>query len=179
MKTLVVFHSRGGTTRRVARALASRLKADLEEIVPLQAHAEGRLGYAQCALESMAALTPAIAPPAKDPRRYGLVLVGTPIWCWSVSSPVRTWLMQQREALAGVRLGLFCTMGGSGASIVFERMETLAGRESAARLALSAAQVEHGIAREISNFVDALQQAPRKSRRRQPAAGRTRAAVSG
>lgn len=175
MKTLLVFHSRSGTTRRVARELASRLKADVEEIVPLQPHAESRLGYAQCALESMAALTPAIVPPTRDPRRYERVVVGTPVWFWSLSSPVRTWLMQQREALTRARLGLFCTMGGSGASIAFERMETLAGRESAARLALTAEQVQHGSAHEINGFVHALQQVPRKSRGRRPAATRAHA----
>lgn len=174
MKALVVYHSRSGTTRRVARLLAGRLQADLEEIVPLQPHAGDGAGYAQCLLESLAALTPAILPPARDPRRYGLVVVGTPIWCWSLCGPVRTWLMQQRDALARVRLGLFCTMGGSGASLAFERMETLAGRESAARLALTDRQVAQGAAGEIDAFVGALQ-GPRAGRSRRPSAARARA----
>lgn len=164
-KTLVVFHSRSGHTRRVAQALASRLAADLDEIVPLQPHADDRIGYAQCTLEAMAALTPAIVPPAKDPSRYGLVIIGTPTWFWSVSSPVRTWLVQQQAALGKTRVAFFCTMGGSGAPIVFSRMGALVEREPEATLALTQAQVQHGATRAIDGFVKALQPAPRKARR--------------
>lgn len=165
--TLVVFHSRSGHTRRVAQALAARLKADIDEIVPLHPHGDNPVGYAQCALESVAALTPAIVAPVKDPSRYGLVVVGTPIWFWSLSSPVRTWLVQQHDALAKARVALFCTMGGSGATIAFARMGALAEREPEATLALTQSQVEHGATRAIDDFVQTLQARPavRKVRR--------------
>jgi menaquinone-dependent protoporphyrinogen IX oxidase len=164
-KTLVVFHSRSGNTRRVAQMLTTRLKADTDEIAPLLPHDDSRIGYALCSLEAVAALTPAIAPPAKDPSRYSLVVIGTPIWFWSVSSPVRTWLVQQQAALAKSRVAFFCTMGGSGAPIAFARMGVLADHEPVATLALTQAQVKHGATRAIDNFVNALQPAPRKARR--------------
>ncbi len=164
-KTLIVFHSRSGSTRRVAQALAKRLQADIEEIVPLQPHEDSRIGYALCSLEAVAALTPAIVPPGKDPSRYDLVVIGTPTWFWSLSSPVRTWLVQQQAALGKTRVAFFCTMGGSGAPIVFSRMGALADREPQATLALTQAQVKHGATRAIDGFVKALQPVPRKARR--------------
>jgi flavodoxin len=165
MKTLIVFHSRSGTTRRVAQTLATRLKADVDEIVPLLPHEDSPIGYAQCALEAVAALTPAIAPPTKDLSRYGLVVIGTPTWFWSLSSPVRTWLVQQHDALATTRIAFFCTMGGSGAPMVFSRMGVLAGRQAEATLALTQTQVQHGATHAIDVFVKSLQAAPRKARR--------------
>lgn len=167
MKSLVVFFSHGGNTRRVARTLASRLKADVDEIHLLQARGSGARAYAQCAIESMAGLTPAIMPAHHDPQGYEVVVVGTPIWCWSLSSPVRTWLLQQRAALQDAKLGFFCTMGGSGASIAFERMQALLHREPAAVMALNEAQLKQGVESEMDAFVAALRPSARK---RSPAA---------
>ena len=39
--------------------------------------------------------------------------LGTPVWFWSLSSPVRSWL--EANPLRGKRFAFFCTMGGSGA----------------------------------------------------------------
>ncbi|MFO0207048.1 MAG: hypothetical protein ACK54L_13040 [Betaproteobacteria bacterium] len=64
-KTLIVFHSRSGYTRRVAQALAQRLDADLDEIRIVQPMA-GTLGYAFCALESLLDLNPALRPSTRD-----------------------------------------------------------------------------------------------------------------
>ena len=174
-KTLVVFHSRGGATRRLAQTLAATLKADREEIVAVQPH-EGAIGYAQCLLESMAALTPAIVACKRDPARYGLVVVGTPVWGWGPSSPVRTWIAQHHEALADTRVAFFCTMGGSGAALVFARMGELTGHEPVATLALTSSQVRGGAKRAIDGFVQVLKTsgktaaAPRKVQRTRTAA---------
>ena len=43
-RVLVAFHSRSGTTRRIARAIADSLEADVEEIIDLKARA-GLFGY--------------------------------------------------------------------------------------------------------------------------------------
>jgi len=131
-KTLIVFHSRSGYTRRVAQALAQRLDADLDEIRIVQPMA-GTLGYAFCALESLLHLTPALRPSTRDAADYPLVVVGTPVWFWNLSSPVRSWLAGNR--LAKGRFAFFCTMGGSGAGRAFAAMQELAGGAPRATLA--------------------------------------------
>lgn len=139
-RTLIVYHSRSGNTRRVAQALAQRLDADLDEIRIVQPM-QGALGYLMCAIESMAALTPALRPAHRNPARYDLVVVGTPVWFWNVASPVRSWLeahpLKQRVAF-------FCTMGGSGGERAFATMAALAGHEPIATLALTQGEVEVG-----------------------------------
>ena len=65
-RTLIVFHSRTGHTKRVAQALAQRLDADLDEIRIVQPLA-GIAGYAMCAIEAVAGLAPALRPMQRNP----------------------------------------------------------------------------------------------------------------
>jgi len=171
-RNLIVFHSRSGNTRRVAQALAKRLHADLDEIRIVQP-LPGALGYLMCAIESMAALTPALRRPHHDPAGYGLVVIGTPVWFWNVASPVRSWLEAQRPSR---RVAFFCTMGGSGSGRAFATMAALAGREPAATLALTQREVEGGaFGDKLEAFIGRLaapapRHRPRPVRRRLPAA---------
>jgi flavodoxin len=151
-KTLIVYHSRSGQTRRVAQALARRLDADIEEIRIVQPM-HGWLGYALCALESLAELTPALRPMRKDPAGYDLVVIGTPVWFWNLSSPVRSWLEQHRPKH---RVAFFCTMGGSGSGRAFSTMTALAGREPVATLALIDREIDTNIGARLEPFVRSL-----------------------
>ena len=147
-RTLIVYHSRTGHTKRVAQALARRLDADLDEIRIVQPLA-GVAGYAMCAIEAIAGLAPALRPMHRNPAAYELVLVGTPVWFWSLASPVRSWLEAQPLKH---RVAFFCTMGGSGAGRVFATMAELAGREPVATLAL----LENELDRPFEDKLDAF-----------------------
>jgi flavodoxin len=173
-KTLIVYHSRSGYTRRVAQALARRLGADLDEIRIVQPM-NGAMGYLMCAIEAIAGLTPALRPLRKDPADYELVVVGTPVWFWSPASPVRSWLMQHGR-LRG-RVAFFCTMGGSGAARAFAAMTELAGKVPAGTLALADRQIDAGADDRIDAFAQSIRQARSPRRARAPGgAARTVAA---
>jgi len=90
-KTLVVFYSRSGTTRRIAQALSEALKCDLEEITESRPRT-GFLGYMRSLLEARRKLPSIITPRKHDVSSYDLVVIGTPVWAWSLSSPVRAYL---------------------------------------------------------------------------------------
>jgi NAD(P)H-dependent FMN reductase len=139
-KTLIVYHSRTGYTRRVAQALARRLAADLEEI---------------------AGLAPALRPARRNPAAYDLVVIGTPVWFWSLSSPVRSWL--EANPLRGKQFAFFCTMGSSGSSCVFSTMKQLAGGNPVATLALTDAEVGALAEAKLDSFVRALRTGRKRS----------------
>jgi flavodoxin len=163
---LLVYHSRSGHTRRVAQALAGRLDADIEEIRTRRPHA-GACGALRCALESALGRTPAIRHTAHDPSRYRLLLIGTPVWAWSLPGPVRAWV--QGHPAAGVRLAFFCTQGGSGAERVFAQLQAATGRAPEATLAVTEAQLEGELDPLLDRFVARLATAeteppPRRAR---------------
>lgn len=152
-KTLIAYHSRSGYTRRVAESLARRLRADVDEI-EVVGDRQGMLGYARCALEALGEVTTAIRLPRRAPAEYDLVVIGTPVWFWALSSPVRSYIMEERRNFP--RVGFFCTMGGSGAERAFATMAGLCGKAPVATLALTDAKIDAGAADEVGAFVRAL-----------------------
>ena len=140
-KTLVVYYSHSGTTRRIAEALANTLYADTEEIVATRDHA-GLLGYMRSVIEARWRTAAAIGAVRKDPAAYDLVVIGTPVWAWSLSSPVRAWLAANRQRLP--KVAFFCTLGGAGSDKAFAQMQEVAGKAPRACLAVTAADVAAG-----------------------------------
>ncbi|MDB5578219.1 MAG: flavodoxin [Bradyrhizobium sp.] len=156
-KILVVYYSRSGTTRRIAQALAGALGCDTEEIRTTQDRS-GTMGYWRSAIEARRWTPAAIAPAHKDPAAYDLVIVGTPVWVWSLSSPVRAYLTANRYRLPAV--AYFCTLGGAGSDNAFDQMQQLTGQAPRARLAVTAADVAAGrYETSLAAFVAALEPA--------------------
>ncbi len=110
MKSLVVFYSRTGTTKYVAETIAAELGSDVEEIVDLKSR-EGRLGYMGAGADSMRGKETEIAPTKRAPAEYELIVIGTPIWAWSPTPAIRTYL--KRNDLSGKKVALFFTFDGS------------------------------------------------------------------
>jgi flavodoxin len=132
MKTLVVFYSRTGNTRRLARAIAGALNAEIEEIAD-QANRRGLFGYLRSGNEGWFGRRAEIRPVRHDPRAFDVVIVGTPIWRVSVSSPVRTYVQDHATEMRNV--AFFCTFGSFGSRYVFGEMEELCGKPPLATLA--------------------------------------------
>ncbi len=140
MKTLVVYYSRTGHTRTVAHALAAALHANVAEITEPRSR-RGIIGYLRSAREAVQQI-PSMIAPSKDPSPYDLVLVGSPIWAAALSSPVRAYLMGNRDRLGDI--AFFCTMGGHGSDTVFAQMQALAGKPPRASLAVTDRDIASG-----------------------------------
>lgn len=139
-RILVVLYSRTGHTDLVARQIAARCHADIEVIEELTDR-EGVSGYLRSATEAILGLRPPIKRGRHRPGDYDLVVVGTPVWFWSVSSPIRSWLHRHRGALRNV--AVFCTCGGSGHTKVLNDLERLCGHPALARLSLTERAAMH------------------------------------
>jgi len=133
-KTLVVFYSRTGTTRRVAEVIAAELAADVEEIVDKKSRG-GPLGWLSGGRDATLRRTAEIEEPKNDPAGYDLVVIGSPVWAWSMTPAVRAYLKRQKERLPQV--AFFALAGSSGAEKTVAAMAALAGKEPRATLALA------------------------------------------
>src|SRR3990172_13104609 len=100
-KILVAYYSRTGTTRKVAELIAQKLGAELEEIKDT-VDRSGIKGYLLSGRDATLKRLTELYPIAKNPADYDLVLVGTPIWSWNVSAPIRTYVTQQKNNLKSI-----------------------------------------------------------------------------
>lgn len=100
-RVLVVYFSSGGATERIARDLAVLCGADLEEIRERKERSapRGFWGFFGTGARSSFRTAPRILPPARNPGDYDAVFVCTPVWSWSLSPPVRSWLRTYRGTL--------------------------------------------------------------------------------
>lgn len=135
---LIVYYSRTGVTAKVATALARACGADLEQIRDIRPRS-GIAGYWRSAWQGLRGLPAKIAPPKHDPANYPFVVLGTPVWAGHVSAPMHSYILQQRERFR--RVGLFCTMGGSGGQNVLNAMAEMCNKLPVASLCLRQSDV--------------------------------------
>lgn len=140
-KTLVVFYSRSGTTRRIAEALSAALKCDLEEITEPRPRT-GFFGYIRSLLQASRQRPSAILPKKHEVSSYDLVVIGTPVWAWSLSSPVRAYLMATASQLP--KVAFFCTLGARGSEGAFAQMTAIVGKKPRAICAITQREVLSG-----------------------------------
>jgi flavodoxin len=154
VRILVVYYSRSGTTRRLAKSLAGRLNADIEEICDYR-NRSGPGGYLRSLMEAIRQIPAEIVPHGLDVGSYDLVIIGTPVWAGSVSTPVRGYLAENRQHFRHV--AFFCSFGGRGSESAFSQMRALAGKPPLAVLKVDTRDLKHGDANSlIGDFVGKL-----------------------
>lgn len=154
MRILVVFYSRTGTTRKVAEAIANQLGCEMEEIFDTKKR-EGFLGYLVSGWDAAREKLTVLKEIKKDPKEYDLVIIGTPVWFFNIATPIRTYIVQNKDRLKDV--AFFVTYGGSGGKGVLEKMAQLSGKRPVALLSLREKEVLTGeFLPKIENFVAGL-----------------------
>ena len=156
-KVLVVFFSRTGTTKHVGLEIAKALAADVAELTEGKSR-RGLLGYLRSGFEASRGKTTTLRDSYQAAPGYGLVVVGTPVWVASVSSPVRTFLRRHAGQLP--RLAFFATMGGRGSETAFSQMAVEAKRSPIASVAFTDREVRSAKHLEkLTGFVSELRKA--------------------
>lgn len=112
MKTIVVFYSHEGSTRRAAEYIADGLRADIGEIrvkkpIPYSGPGKFLIGGCQALLERR-------VPIEKldfDPQEYDSIILGTPVWAGRCAPAINTFLKEYKVA---DKVDRIFTLSGSG-----------------------------------------------------------------
>ena len=107
MKSLVVYYSRTGNAKFVAETIAAELGSDVEEIVDMKSR-EGKIGWISAGRDATGSKETKIAPTKKVPSDYDLLIIGTPVWAWSPTPAIRTYI--KNNDLSGRKVALFFTL---------------------------------------------------------------------
>lgn len=138
-KILIVYYSRTGTTKKVAEAIREQLDCDIEEIISVKDRS-GIMGYIISGKEASQKSSAEIRPTTKNPAEYDLVIIGTPVWAWNISSPVRTYIENNKESFKNI--SAFCTMGGDGDKQSFKEIEKICDKKLIERLVIKTKEVQ-------------------------------------
>ncbi len=123
LKILVVYYSLTGNTRLIAEAISKELGADLLDLRPVKELKAGKFttfiwGGAQAKMHSK----PELQAYATTVADYDLIFLGTPVWAWTCSPPVQSFIA--KEKLAGKKVAIWCCAGGDGKKAL-ERYEKM------------------------------------------------------
>jgi len=114
MKTVVVYYSKTGTTKKLAQKLAKELNADTEELVDRKKRS-GIIGWILAGRDGMGRIPTDIDPIKKNPADYDMVLIGGPLWGFKGAAPAtRTYLLQNRDKIR--KVAFFMTRAGKPSS---------------------------------------------------------------
>ena len=114
MKRIIIFFSASGNTKKIAETVQKVLKCDkielkLKKEIPINGFLKIFWFFKQVLLKAK----PQLLPLEKDFKDYDLIIIGTPVWANSISSPIRSFLKSYK--ISEKKIALFCcSASGSG-----------------------------------------------------------------
>lgn len=156
LKSLVVYYSVTGNTRRLAGDIAAAMEADIETLHDPRIK-PGLRGYLRLAQDAIGHKEATLAPITRDPAVYDLVVLAGPIWSSKMCSPVAVYACRHKHAFKNV--ALVCTSRSSKEGYAGQCMARFAeaeGMSPIGMLGLGHRDLKSDYSRHISEFVRLL-----------------------
>lgn len=125
MKTLIVYYSRGGTTRKAAYKLQKLTDGDMFEIIGKKDYGGYFKALGIARKEFAGNELPQVTEKVADMESYDRILLGFPIWYSKCPQLVMSFLSQYE--LSGKEIYPFCTSGASGPEQAVEQLAKACG----------------------------------------------------
>ena len=120
-KVLIAYFSRTGNVKGIAEIIREQTGGDIFKIKPTKPYSSWyMLAVLRAGKEMTMKQEVPIANHVDNIDQYDTIFVGTPVWCWHCSGPVKTFLKEHN--LAGKRIIPFCSHGGGGVSSAFDEI---------------------------------------------------------
>jgi len=154
LKILIVFYSRSGNTRRVAEEIRNTIDCDIEELIDTQ-NRSGPLGYMRSIIHAMRKTPAKLKEIKNDPTNYDITIIGTPVWNMRMSTPIRTYITQNRAKFNNV--AFFGTSMSAPLDGTFNEMTELSGVSPLAKLSLRGKENKDGSSKsKVAEFVEII-----------------------
>ena len=124
-KVLIIFYSFEGNTKLIAENIAKEINSDILELKPVkEVKTKGFMKFFWGGKQAMMNEKPELQPMDKNPADYDIIFIGTPVWAWGPSPPLKTFFDTQK--ISGKKIALFCCHGG-GKGKTLEKMKKALG----------------------------------------------------
>lgn len=123
-KVLVVYYSLTGNTKLIAEAIANSINSDILELKPVkELNAEGGSKYFWGGFQATMKKKPKLREFDINPLDYDLIILGTPVWAWTYSPPIRSFL--SKYDLSEKNIALWTCSQGDGVKAMNKFKEAL------------------------------------------------------
>ncbi len=154
MKTLVAYYSRTGNTKKIGDEVAEALGAEIEELKDRK-NRQGLIGYMKSGWDAMRKNRADLGPATRNPADYDLVVLGSPIWAFTICTPTRTYATSHKDSFKNV--SFLCTAGDAGcAQKGCDALGEVTGKAPVATLALGGKDISGDHRQAVADFVASL-----------------------
>ena len=125
-KILIVYYSLTDNTKFIAEALIDSIEADILELKPIkELKADSSTRFIWGGYQSTMKKKPKLIDFDINPLEYDLIILGTPVWAWNISPPMRSFL--SKFDLTSKKVALWMCHAGDGVKAMNRFKETLKG----------------------------------------------------
>ena len=125
-KILIVYYSLTGNTQFIAETLRGSIEADILELKPIkELNPNKGTRFMWGGFQSTMKKSPELMDFDINPLEYDLLILGTPVWAWNISPPMRSFL--SKFDLTGKKVALWMCHAGDGVKAMNRFKETLSG----------------------------------------------------
>jgi len=123
-KILIVYYSLTGNTQFIAETLRDTIEADILELKPIkELKANSGTRFMWGGYQSTMKKKPELMEFDINPLEYDLLILGTPVWAWNISPPMRSFL--SKFDLTGKKVALWMCHAGDGVKAMERFREAL------------------------------------------------------
>ncbi len=156
MRALVVFYSKSGTTKKVAKDIAEELKrfvhVDIEEI-KVERYEPFCLGTIRAIKDMFSKKKCPLYGLTYDPKKYDFLVIGSPVWGNSCAPPIHSYISELQRSTC--RVAYFTAQSGAPDDTVVTHMKEVSQIEPSAVLTLKKAEIaKQNHEKEVHQFVE-------------------------
>ena len=97
----------------IAETLKSAINADIQEVKPVkELDPESGLRFMLGGMQASLRFKPKLKPININPLNYNLIFIGSPVWAWQVSPPIRS--LSKTYDFSDKKIAIWCCCGGKG-----------------------------------------------------------------
>lgn len=163
MEDLIVYYSLEGNTDYAAQRIREKLGAHIRRLEPVKPFSnKGLSKFFWGGKAAIMAEKPDLTDYNVDFSRFDRIIFGFPVWASTFAPPLRTFIEENRESLAGKRFAAFACQSGSGAEKALAKLEKCVGETAFEQTAVfidPMAKQSKETDEKIDAFADALKQA--------------------
>lgn len=123
MRTIIVYYSLTGNVHWTVQQIADRLGADTLRLVPQKAYPDkGLRKFLWGGASATMAEKPKLEAYEFDAAMYDRIIWATPVWASTFTPPLRTFILDNKEDLAGKSNAVVLCYSGGGAAKAMEKL---------------------------------------------------------
>jgi flavodoxin len=151
MKLLTVYFTRSGNTEKVVKKVQESFGGDVE-LIKESVSRKGLVGWLKSGSGNSKREVAEINDTQYDPAEYDLVILASPIWAGTVSSPMRSYMMENRSKLE--RTAIFLTNDSGSVEAAFSEIYELLNTKPLVEGSLQRSKMKTEFESTITSFLD-------------------------